>query len=403
MNIGILTFHSVFNFGANLQLFSTISYLKENGFNPMVINWLSGDSEFRYKRTTPILQGNMHKDFLKNYIPYTKLCRTDEDIVNVIDQNHIESVIIGSDAVLQHRPFLSRIYITRRGIIFEKSPEKDTVYPNPFWGSFIPFLRKDIPVFIMSASSQNTPYKYIWGKTKKEISDSLKRFKYISVRDQWTRNMIVDITNGNIDPPITPDPVFAYNQNIINQSSRDDIYERFNLPPKYLLFSFRSYKAISREWLESFQSLAEKVNYQCIALTIPSGISFEHPFIKNIDIPLSPTDWYSLIKYSSGYIGENMHPIVIALHNQVPFFAFDSYGIIRMKYIVIGRSSKIYDLLSISGFLDNRINILGRGYRSPSPDLVLEKIVEFDKNKCKIFADSQLTKYNKMMELITSF
>lgn len=38
-----------------------------------------------------------------------------------------------------------------------------------------------------------------------------------------------------------------------------------------------------------------------------------------ISIPLNPIDWYALIKYSKGYIGERMHPIVVSLHNSVPF------------------------------------------------------------------------------------
>lgn len=37
--------------------------------------------------------------------------------------------------------------------------------------------------------------------------------KYISVRDSWTRDMVVSITHDKIIPPVTPDPVFAFNEN----------------------------------------------------------------------------------------------------------------------------------------------------------------------------------------------
>ena len=43
MKIGILTYHSVYNFGANLQVLSTVGYLKNNGFEPIVINWIPED------------------------------------------------------------------------------------------------------------------------------------------------------------------------------------------------------------------------------------------------------------------------------------------------------------------------------------------------------------------------
>lgn len=37
MNIGILTYYRVANFGANLQAVSTYYYLKNNGYNPLFI------------------------------------------------------------------------------------------------------------------------------------------------------------------------------------------------------------------------------------------------------------------------------------------------------------------------------------------------------------------------------
>lgn len=39
MKIGILTFANVPNFGANLQALSTISYLQNHGYNPILIKW----------------------------------------------------------------------------------------------------------------------------------------------------------------------------------------------------------------------------------------------------------------------------------------------------------------------------------------------------------------------------
>src|SRR5450759_3170891 len=102
MKIGILTYHSVYNFGANLQVLSTVGYLKNNGFEPIVINWMPVDLEARYNRTVPSIQAEAHKKFVRNYLPCTKLCRDEIDISNVIADQEIKGVLIGSDAVLQH-------------------------------------------------------------------------------------------------------------------------------------------------------------------------------------------------------------------------------------------------------------------------------------------------------------
>ena len=45
MNIGVLTFYKVANFGANIQGVSTFCYLKKNGHNPIFLNYVSRKTE----------------------------------------------------------------------------------------------------------------------------------------------------------------------------------------------------------------------------------------------------------------------------------------------------------------------------------------------------------------------
>lgn len=403
MKIGILTYHSVYNFGANLQALSTVGYLKNNGFEPIVINWIPKDLEVRYARTIPLVQADAHKKFINDYLPCSNICRNENDIIQVIENQNIRGIIIGSDAVLQHITLFSRIHLSKKGITISPKPGTDVIFPNPFWGSFIPFLKEKIPVVIMSASSQNTNFKYIKGNLKKRMNIFLNQFQFVTVRDDWTRRMVKYLTNGTLNPSITPDPVFAFNQNVIEQYSKEQILNKFNLPDRYILFSFRDMRVVSKEWLNSFQAIAKDNNFQCVALTMPEGINFEPPFSLVVKVPLCPKEWYALIKYSSGYIGENMHPIVVAIHNEVPFYSFDSYGIIKYKFFVNERSSKIYDILSQAGFLKNRISNLGKAYKCPSPEDVFIKIKDFDNTKCRLFINNQQDRYNNMMKSIISF
>lgn len=403
MRIGILTYHSVYNFGANLQVYSTIEYLKNNGFEPIVINWVPEDREMKSYYIIPPIQSDAHKKFINEYIPCSELCKTDDDIAEIIEKEKIKGVIIGSDALFQHKPFLSRIHLKKKGIIIDPTPSKDRKFPNPFWGSFISLLKEKIPVIAMSVSSQNTAYYYIRGGLKRKICSALKQFQYITVRDEWARKMITYLTNGSIVPLITPDPVFAYNQNIKKQLSKKELIKKFNLPDNYILVSFRTQNVVSREWLKTFKILADKNKLVCIALTMPNGITFDNPFSNIIEPPLCPGDWYGLIKFSVGYIGENLHPIIVTLHNSIPFYSFDSYGILRYKFFVNEKSSKINDLLATAGFLQNKVNILGRGYKCPAPEEVIQKVINFDFAKCEMFSIEQLNKYNNMMKNILDY
>lgn len=64
----------------------------------------------------------------------------------------------------------------------------------------------------------------------------------------------------------------------------------------------------------------------CIAFPMPVGIRFKHPFAYEIGIPLPVLNWYGLIKYASAYVGSNMHPIIVSLHNGTPCYSIDYWG-----------------------------------------------------------------------------
>ena len=108
MNIGILTFYKVANFGANIQGVSTYYYLKKIGYNPIFLNYVSvkteNSLEESYKKS---VQTKAHIDFVNSYIEnQTENLYNSDDVVAAIDKYHIDAIIIGSDAVVQHHPLL---------------------------------------------------------------------------------------------------------------------------------------------------------------------------------------------------------------------------------------------------------------------------------------------------------
>ena len=400
MNIGILTYHAVCNFGANLQALSTVQYLRNHGHNPVVIDWLIDELDSRYKRTTPEIQYKEHEEFRKAYLPMTTRCRTSEEVAKVIEKENIDAVIIGSDAVLQHFGFWSRVVIPSRKLISYATPPKDQMCPNPYWAAFTTFLGKRIPVCMMSASSQNAPYKSFTLKELSYLDSFLQRFSYISVRDTWTQGMVSRISKGRIIPEITPDPVFAFNQNVNNIPSKEDILKKYGLPEKYLLVSFHNSNTVSQEWLIELQNEACINGRECVAFPFPQGVEFRHPYDKEINLPLSPIDWYALIKYSSGYVGHNMHPIVVSLHNAVPCFSFDNYGIVKFRLFVNAKSSKIYHIMKTFHVENNCFPCRSKFAKTPTAQHVISAILNFDKESVRAIGDKYLYCYNEMMRKI---
>jgi hypothetical protein len=403
MNIGILTYNSVFNFGANLQAISTANYLRNNGYTPIFINWVPEELENKYATSVSEEQKQAHIEAKKNYMTESSLCRTDDDVLKVIKQNTIEGIIIGSDAVLQHFEIPLKVKlksILKPSHLYSRYT-RDRLFPNPYWGSFFQKLEKKIPVVIMSGSSQNANYMSFKPETMKRMTNNLLFFSYISVRDTWTSNMLAHITEKKIIPEVTPDPVFGFNFNVpeIKENAKK-ILEKFNLPEKYLLVSFKKrIEGIDDTWMQAFEQKAKDRGYAVFALPLPEKL-ISYGLTKSIALPVSPLEWYSLIINSSGYIGQNMHPIVVSLHNANPFFSFDYYGLDKVND-EDDSSSKISHILKVAGLSDYRVSSVGQKVKI-SPDFVLDKIQNFETKKSEEFRNLYLSRYKNMMEKIIS-
>lgn len=395
MKIGLLAYHSAANFGARLQLLSTFLYLKNNGHHPIIINWVPEDLERFYSHMASEEQKKCLENFSEEYWEETDLCRTSEDVAKIIEKNGIEGVIIGSDAVAKIN--FPKIVFPCRQIITYSRPTQDRVFPNPFWGDFLNYMKYPVPVAVISASCESSPYEKIKSDTLIRMKSAVEKYKYISVRDTWTSNMFQYITNNEICPAITPDPVFAFNENAASiLPSKKEIKEKYSLPDKYILLSFIR-KSIDDEWIAEFERLAEHDGYVCVS--IPISYSNSVYDTKNaIKLPLNPLDWYALISYSDGYVGHNMHPVVISLTNGVPVFSFDNYG--KTKWFGLksdGSNSKVYHILKKAGLENNRVSCIGRNCKAPSPAIVLNMLINFDRYKTKQFAAEYFNEYKKMM------
>lgn len=398
MKVGILTYHFVSNFGANLQTLSTLDYFKNAGHEPVIINWVPEDLEKYYERVVPIEQNNAFHNFANTrYTNISKVCRNSQDIANVIENEKIELVIIGSDAVLTYIPILCRVHLSKRGILYQK-PCIDSDFPNAFWGDFVDYLPRPIKLAIMSGSAQNTNYSKIIFK-KSQFKKAIHRFNYISVRDVWTQNMIKQLSNGEVIPTITPDPVFAFNQNVCNQYSKEAINNKFDINENYVLISI-NHKSISNKWKQQLEYEFEKAGltaYELPQANKPANNVLSH----RLKFPIDPMEWYCLIKYSNGYVGELMHPVICSLHNSVPVYAVDTYGFPKKmeKYGINPMSSKTYQIIDRFGLLDNYCNI-NEVSTIASPKDIVSKVIEFNKARCTYKSMEMLNDYNDMMNKI---
>lgn len=402
MKIGVLTYFNVPNFGAQLQTFSTVGYLKRKGHDPVVINWVPADLEAMYARRVSSAQLQAHKDFVAAYLPVTPLCRTEEEVIKVVDESSLDGMIHGSDALFKYEPERARRHFRKRKMRFvvnKPSISVEGLEGNVFWGHYLSKTEKSIPASVYAVSSQNCPYQLLTFRERRQLRDGLKNFQVISVRDAWTQGMVEKIMGGRCVVPIDPDPVFSLNQNCSQfVPDKEEVLKRFGLPEHYVLFSFWTSK-LSEDYVAEMAKELEKNGLATVALPMPErlvGFGLNH----KIQLPLNPLDWYALIKYADGYIGERMHPIVVALHNAVPFFSFDEYGMDECRQFRAD-SSKTYHIVKEAGF-EACYFAYHSGAERPSAQSVAERILGFDREKCMVFSKIMQHNYEEGMGGILS-
>lgn len=386
MRIGLLTYHWVSNYGANLQALSTYSFLKKMGHDPIIINWIPLQTKEYYMKACPAEQYECHLNFIGNNCVLTEEFNDIEFMPQIINKYCIEAVVIGSDSLfnLEKEKYS---WFQHKSI----SPTEDHVYPNPFWG----YKFENIPHVGLSISSQNSNY-FLYKSQKEKIGRSLESFSTITVRDLWTQNLVSYFSDGKIIPSITPDPVFAFNENVGELPSKDFILQKYRLPEKYVLFCFNRGKCfrMSNKWLTEIHNKFNEKGISCVSLPRATGSQDLHLDV-DLKMPIPPIDWYSIIRYSSGYIGVLMHPIVICIHNSVPFYSFDHYGVGPYLFVNLS-SSKTHNIIADADLQKYYVNQMKTPF-CPSPNTVFDAILNFPKDKCSSFAKEYMEKSLKNM------
>lgn len=393
MRIGVITYYKVFNFGANLQAVSTYFYLKNHGYEPVFISYITKDTLKAIDKLKDEPQWKAHLAFINSIIfEQTPICQSADEVLKIVADYSLDGIIVGSDALLQHHPYITRFRKGRRKPFFIMPVSSDRLFPNLCWGVGI---SDKIPMALMSVSSQNSEYNLFLPSTKRRMNEALSHFRYISVRDTWTQDMLRVITKKEV--PVTPDPVFAFNQNAGHiVPSKDDIQKYFGLPDKYALISLFS-QVLSPNTISDLRHRLNNEGISLGVLPLPTGMNFKYDVDFEIKRPLSPIDWYALLKYSYAYIGSNMHPIVTCLHNAVPCFSIDNWG--RVDFW--GRkkndgSSKVEHIMSAFGVSENH-RLITQSYCNVTAKEIVGGIKSFPCEKVSRIASEYLERYNRMM------
>lgn len=375
MKIGILTLHSVCNFGANLQAYASSNALQNMGHNVRIIDFFNTDMECP-KDITDRKQNLIHRSFVEDHLPLTSRCYHVDDLIKTCGEEKFDYILVGSDAVF--------LINARRKDIFG--------LPSPFYCDWIFQTKslKHLKVSSLAASSMGTLFSPLQSKIWFYARKNLNQFSLITVRDSWTKYLFSIIIKDKSKISICPDPVSSLKKSDIEK--KIEFHQERTTP--YLLFS-ASQGFFEEEWINKLISIAHLKGYEVGLLPTPeSYITGKFDFIVNY--PITPFEWFLWITNSKGYIGMRFHPIVVSLFNGIPFVALDHYVKNYYKLIKLNQSSKTFDLCHRYEYLDNWFDIRSN---VPSPEMVFDRFINFNINS-DVVINSKQTFYNELSNIL---
>lgn len=342
MRIGILTFHSSYNFGANLQALGLQSTVQALGGEVEIIDYREPHKLGWYEKNTLSAQAEAHERFMSRYMVLSPRLSTPREVEDYV-ASKLDGVLVGSDAVFRVPGTFSPRIIARKllGRASTDGLSNPEEFRNltPYW-----LYRRGweqgagVPHASIAASAEASRYYYAHPSLFGQLFRAIRAFDYLSVRDDWAAKMLRLFSLGTRSPELCPDPVFGLNR-------------AFSIPPEegppvnlddVVLLSGKFAPA----WVDRFVEAAHTRKFRVANLPNPDkNFGFPQADI-HLDLPMTPLQWFRTLGSASAFVGIRFHALVSCITNGTPAFALDNLGKAQFGY---RKRSKVYDLCRRAG------------------------------------------------------
>jgi len=340
--IGILTYHTGFNYGASLQAYALQNVVKNMGFDCEIINYeteefLSSREMFsrkpkRIKEFVKVIsripyynilkmRQRMFEDFTSKCLTTSKLYRTAKEV-----EEHAEDydcIICGSDQIWN--------------LGTPDAPDADSLY-------FLNFEKKQ----------KRVSYAASFGKWvlnphhEEEVLPWLKQFDAVSVRELSGQDYLK--TRG-IESTVTLDPTI-----LLDAEQYNEICAERQIAEKYILmFSWNC----NRDVIRAAKKVSKEMGYPLYQLTPPPRAMFKGVSRK---LDVGPKEFLSLIKNAEFVVTNSFHGTAFSTTFEKPY----------VSVVTKKADPRMESLLKQLGLEDHLVNV---------DDINIEKMKKTDYKK----------------------
>lgn len=381
MKIGILTYHTPSNFGANLQAYCSSKYFESLGHTAKIINYTVNKTATDKNLTE---QEKAHRHFSQEVLNVTRPVSSGEEVYDVVKEEQFDVIAVGSDAIWSKG---NKIRL-------------EVFYCKWLWGTD---LEDKVRVIALSPAFMGNDYHDLTVEQRENFKLGLMKFHSINTRDEWTRTAINrDIIGSDYIKEINPDPVFLLNELCdVEWDKRDSNldakgYYIISLPNNY----FQQLGWVKRKWLSALKREINQRGYKMVELPIPEGYSGFDGFDYVVKYPIDPLQWYLWIKNAKGFIGLRFHAVVSSISAGNPFYSLDAYPHLKWWQRTLnilgyhkkdrewGYTSKIRNVIEGSGLETYRMN--GAQVYVMNPRKIINMMETVTKEQILAFRDGKI-------------
>lgn len=307
MKVGILTKHSVPNYGAMLQAYALSTYLRGAGYDTELVDYdqPATTEYYRFKWRFPPLVNHWLRLKRAQRFVHTKQVRSDRHCTSIAEfqtfSGKYTHLITGSDQVWFTGP---------------------VQYYDPLYFLDFPFKGTKIS-YAPSAGGIDS-----FGEFSEKVRRALNDFGHISVRDANTFRLVSELTGRT--PTVVSDPTILHDFKELAEPDRPPLRE-----PYLLLFG---------RFSDAYQKLiaaaaAARGIKQIVSLQYANAIA-----TKRVAAP-SPEDWVRYFYHSAAVVTSYFHGTVFAIKFHKPFLSIPTEGRVKKVTAMLTDTALLHRLL----------------------------------------------------------
>lgn len=316
-NVATITFHASYNYGSNLQAYALQEYIKKLCNNDCIYQIINLRNS-KQKEVYELPFGKLDiKSIIKSLILWNykeQLKKKEINFEKFITTKLNKTEGYQSLEELKMQKFNFDYYISGSDQLWNlKTYDFD-------WAYYLEFVNK---VTKISYAASFGPQKRGWSEQEKSrVKTNLKQYKYISVREEGSCDIVFELTNKK--PSINIDPTM-----LLTKKEWYNIVSKKRLINKdyILLYDLKENRCV----YEVAKKLSRKLNLPVI-VTKPNKYDFFYKVEKHYDC--GPLEFLNLVKNAELVLSTSFHGIVFSVLFNKLFFAIDGDKDLRINTLL---------------------------------------------------------------------